>query len=188
MDFSLIESVFETLRLTPPSKLTLLEAPTLSSAHVPAFAPDSPALITGLDSRELALQVKTVLLAVYPKEHKVFLVTAKNDSVSLDLAELANKESFTSTTCLYLPALSEGTSFESFQEIVAHLRAPNGCPWDKEQTHDSLRKHLLEESYEAIAALELGQLRFDARGVRRFAFADRAAFADRQRGRRVHRQ
>ena len=59
-------------------------------------------------------------------------------------------------TCLYLPALNEGTSFEAFQEIVAHLRAPNGCPWDKEQTHDSLRKHLLEELYEAIAALDSG--------------------------------
>ena len=77
MDFSLIESVFETLRLAPPSKLTLLEAPTLSSAHVPAFAPDSPALITDLDSRELALQVKRFCSRVYPKEHKVFLVNPK---------------------------------------------------------------------------------------------------------------
>jgi tetrapyrrole methylase family protein / MazG family protein len=39
---------------------------------------------------------------------------------------------------------------------VAHLRAPNGCPWDREQTHESLRKHLLEESYEAISAIDSG--------------------------------
>jgi tetrapyrrole methylase family protein / MazG family protein len=57
---------------------------------------------------------------------------------------------------LYVPALGEGTSFESFAEIVAHLRAPNGCPWDREQTHESLRKHLLEESYEAISAIDSG--------------------------------
>ena len=63
MDFSLVASVFETLRISPPSKLTLLEAPTLSSAHVPSFPPDIPALIISLDSRELALQVKNVLLA-----------------------------------------------------------------------------------------------------------------------------
>ena len=43
---------------------------------------------------------------------------------------------------------------ESFQEIVAHLRAPDGCPWDREQTHTSLRKHMLEEAYEAIAAMD----------------------------------
>ncbi|MEW5829853.1 MAG: nucleoside triphosphate pyrophosphohydrolase, partial [Chloroflexota bacterium] len=57
-------------------------------------------------------------------------------------------------TSLYLPPLGPGTSFESFQEIVAHLRAPDGCPWDKEQTHQSLRPHLLEEAYEALSALD----------------------------------
>jgi len=52
--------------------------------------------------------------------------------------------------------MGEGTSFEAFVEIVAHLRAPNGCPWDREQTHETLRKHLLEESYEAISAIDSG--------------------------------
>jgi tetrapyrrole methylase family protein/MazG family protein len=37
---------------------------------------------------------------------------------------------------------------------VAHLRAPEGCPWDREQTHESLRRHLLEESYEVLQAIE----------------------------------
>ena len=52
--------------------------------------------------------------------------------------------------------LGEGTSFEAFQEIVAHLRAPDGCPWDREQTHESLRTHLMEEAYEALAAMDSG--------------------------------
>jgi tetrapyrrole methylase family protein / MazG family protein len=38
--------------------------------------------------------------------------------------------------------------------IVERLRAPNGCPWDREQTHASLRPHLLEEAYETLAALD----------------------------------
>jgi tetrapyrrole methylase family protein/MazG family protein len=63
---------------------------------------------------------------------------------------------FSEGISLYIPALGEGTSFESFAEIVAHLRAPNGCPWDREQTHATLRKHLLEESYEAISAIDSG--------------------------------
>jgi tetrapyrrole methylase family protein/MazG family protein len=41
-------------------------------------------------------------------------------------------------------------------EIVASLRAPNGCPWDREQTHASLRRHLIEESYEVVDAIETG--------------------------------
>ena len=46
-------------------------------------------------------------------------------------------------------------SFEAFQEVIAHLRAPDGCPWDREQTHKTLRSHLLEEAYEVIAAIDI---------------------------------
>ena len=48
------------------------------------------------------------------------------------------------------------TSFESFQEVVASLRAPHGCEWDRKQTHKSLRKALLEETYEALKAIDEG--------------------------------
>ena len=47
-------------------------------------------------------------------------------------------------------------SFEALSDIVARLRAPGGCPWDREQTHASLRPNLLEESYEALDALDQG--------------------------------
>ncbi len=42
----------------------------------------------------------------------------------------------------------------TFQETIAHLRAPEGCPWDREQTHQTLRRHLLEETYEVLEALD----------------------------------
>ena len=45
-------------------------------------------------------------------------------------------------------------SFASLVEIIAKLRAPDGCPWDKEQTHQSLRGNLLSESYEVMEALD----------------------------------
>ena len=154
MDFSLVTRTFESLRIPPPSKLILLEAQTLSSAHVPPYPPDMPVLLLGVQSRELALHLKTVLLTTYPKEHMVFLVEeSKTKEGRLD--DVGNGE-FSELSCLYVPALGEGTSFESFAEIIAHLRAPNGCPWDREQTHESLRKHLLEESYETIAAIDSG--------------------------------
>jgi tetrapyrrole methylase family protein / MazG family protein len=155
MDFSLIAQIFDTLRITPPSKLILLDAQTLSSAHVPPFPPDIPVLLTGIDSRELALHLQKVLLTTYPKEHLVYMVNdGKKREARID--ELGRNDLSTPSS-LYIPTLGEGTSFESFAEIVAHLRAPeDGCPWDKEQTHESLRKHLLEESYEAIAAIDSG--------------------------------
>jgi tetrapyrrole methylase family protein/MazG family protein len=44
--------------------------------------------------------------------------------------------------------------FESLVEIIARLRAPDGCPWDRQQTHATLRQYLLEETYEALDALD----------------------------------
>ena len=154
MDFSLIAKTFDTLRIAPPPRLILLEAHTLSSAHVPPYPPDMPVLLTGIDSSELALHLKTVLLTTYPKDHMVQWVSDGNKRDE-KLDEMRG-EGFSANLCLYIPALDEGTSFESFVEIIAHLRAPDGCPWDKEQTHETLRKHLLEESYEAISAIDSG--------------------------------
>ena len=128
MDLSLIASTFETLRLMPPPKLTLLEAQTLASAHVPPFPPDMPALLMGVDSFEFALQIKKILLAVYPKEHEVTIVEGQRSKVEqLDDFQLSTFN-FQPGTCIYIPSLGEGTSFESFAEIVALLRAPDGCP------------------------------------------------------------
>jgi len=150
MDLALVASAFKTLRLRPPSKLSLIEARTLTSAHVPPFPSDIPALLTGVDSRELAQHLRSVLLTVYPKEH-IILVVGNGKSKEVLLGQFAE---FSPDTSIYLSALVEGTSFESLAEIVAHLRAPNGCPWDREQTHRSLRTHLLEECYEALAAID----------------------------------
>lgn len=156
MDFNLVSSAFETLRLPPPPKLTLLEARTLSSAHVPPFPPDADTLILGIDSRELALRVEKVLLAVYPQGHAVNLVESRTSGVERLGGFQHSTFNFQSTTCLHVPSLGEGTSFESCAEIAAHLRAPDGCPWDREQTHASLRTHLLEEAYEALTAMDEG--------------------------------
>lgn len=154
MDFSLVARIFDTLQISAPPKMILLEAGTLASAHVPPYPPDLPALFMHVDSAEVALQLKSVLLAAYPKDHKVVWVEA-GKRTSMKIGEITGNE-FSENASLYVSALGEGTSFESFAEIVAHLRAPDGCPWDKEQTHESLRKHLLEESYEAITAIDSG--------------------------------
>ena len=52
------------------------------------------------------------------------------------------------------PLPNDLSRFESLVEIIARLRAPDGCPWDREQTHATLRQYLLEETYEALAALD----------------------------------
>lgn len=159
MDLTLVSTVFETLRLEPPPKLILLEAQEFASLHFPPAPPDVDTLILGMDARGLAARVKNVLRAIYPPEHQVSIVEGRR-SKAVRLGDLEPSTiDFHPSVCLFVPSLGEGTSFESFAEIVAHLRAPeDGCPWDKEQTHQTLRKHLLEESYEALSAMDAGDL------------------------------
>src|SRR5690606_10399215 len=147
MDLTQVAKTFDRLGFPVPSQLTLLDAQNLASAHVPSFPPDRPALLSNIDTPALASHVKDVLLTTYPGDHVVFLLNPESRIETT--ASTFDQEPFEEAFWLYLPALGEGTSFESFAEIVAHLRAPNGCPWDREQTHESLRKHLLEEAYEA---------------------------------------
>ena len=54
---------------------------------------------------------------------------------------------------------SAGEWFERLVALQAQLRAPGGCPWDREQTHESLRKYLVEETYEVLDAMEGGDAR-----------------------------
>ncbi len=50
----------------------------------------------------------------------------------------------------------EQSKLDELIEVMAVLRAPGGCPWDAEQTHESLIKYLVEETYELIDAIESG--------------------------------
>lgn len=54
---------------------------------------------------------------------------------------------------------SKGMELRSLVELVAHLRSERGCPWDRAQTHDSLKNLLIEEAYETVAAIEAGDSR-----------------------------
>jgi uncharacterized protein YabN with tetrapyrrole methylase and pyrophosphatase domain len=51
---------------------------------------------------------------------------------------------------------SPGAAFEAFVALIARLRAPGGCPWDREQTHGSLKPMTIEEAYEVVEAIERG--------------------------------
>lgn len=51
---------------------------------------------------------------------------------------------------------SAGEEFAKLVELIARLRAPGGCPWDREQTHESLKPMMLEEAYEVVEAIDEG--------------------------------
>jgi tetrapyrrole methylase family protein / MazG family protein len=110
----------------------------------------------------IASEVKLTLMELYPYDYEVVLVTAagsKEEKIErIPLVELDRVAGLSNLTSLYVPAVKEmETAFKQYgtlREIIATLRGPDGCPWDREQTHQSLKKYLIEETYELLEAID----------------------------------
>ncbi len=145
------------LELDSIQSLSMVDGKTFSTRHAPPFPPDTPTLVTTIETESQLEQAARVLRAVYPPEHAIRMVSLPAGQVietTLGALPAETGPQPGAWLALYLPPLPAGNSFEAFQEIIAHLRAPDGCPWDREQTHQTLRKYLLEESYETLAAMD----------------------------------
>lgn len=155
---SFVEPVLSLLEVDGLSGMQLADATELATAYHPRLEPDRPALVGQLYSRRLASEVKLTLMTSYPDEHPVTLVqaagTADGSTTSVPLYELDRRLGLDHLATLYIPPLPVGHGLSTLQDTVARLRAPGGCPWDREQTHLTLRPHLLEETYEVLAALD----------------------------------
>jgi tetrapyrrole methylase family protein/MazG family protein len=154
---SFVEPTLAALEVDALDGLQIADALEIAALHHPPFNPDLPALIAQVYSRAVASDLKLTLMNQYPDEHRVALVGAAGtqaEQVRWMPLYAIDREEVDHLTSLYLPPLPPVSSFEGFQETVAHLRAPDGCPWDRKQTHRSLRKNLLEESYEVLAAID----------------------------------
>lgn len=155
---SFIEACLAMVGIDALDGLYIVDALDLAGGHHPPFSPDSPVLIGQLYSSMVAADVKLTLMNQYPDDHPVQLIhaagTSEAEIEALLLHEIDQSSKIGNLTALYVPQLPRESAFESFQETVAHLRAPDGCPWDRKQTHKTLRTHLLEESYEALQAID----------------------------------
>lgn len=118
----------------------------------------------------------TVLASVYPPEHPVALIRTIDGVMQAEWTALSDTKAKVGTDylpVLYLPPLAPSQagdtaparwqpkrwSIDPLVSVMAKLRGPNGCPWDLEQTHDSLRRYMLEEAYEATEAMETGDMK-----------------------------
>jgi tetrapyrrole methylase family protein/MazG family protein len=159
---SFIEPTLAALGVDAFDGLQLCDATLLAARHHPPLDPDVPALVVQLYSQALASDCKLTLMALYPDEHPVRLVyhAGLGDMLVRDLPLFAlDRQPELDHLCsLFVPALPLPGSLSSYQEVMARLRAPDGCPWDREQTHESLRTYLLEETYEVLAALDSGDV------------------------------
>jgi tetrapyrrole methylase family protein/MazG family protein len=124
--------------------------------------PGRPALLAPLPGAPLLPALRDRLLDLYPADHAAVVVSTGASPAQrreTPLADLADASPLDEPACLYLPALPPERNFRTFgglEAIVHRLRAPDGCPWDRAQTHDSLKRFLMEEAYETLAALDEG--------------------------------
>lgn len=155
---SFVEVTLTALGVDALPNLQLADALDLAARHHPSFQPDAPALIAQLYAASVAGDVKLTLMNQYPDDHRVALVHAVGTPEErvewVPLYEVDRSPNIAHLTTLYVPPLPAASGLEALQETVAHLRAPEGCPWDKEQTHQTLRTTLLEETHEVLEAID----------------------------------
>ena len=125
---------------------------------------DAPLYVSELDNPILAGEVKLKLQRFYPDDHPVFLAIQQPQGGyvrrTVPLYTLDREKGFFASTVLYVPALpfeqKQTYGYEDLLRVLRRLRAPDGCPWDREQTHESLKKDLREECYELMDAIDEG--------------------------------
>ena len=159
--FSLIEPALAALGLTP-NELQIADAEALASRYYPNLSTDRPALIGPLTDDRLCHKLGHLLRLAYPPAHLVTVVASLEsgafDMQSSSLDRLEHVTLGEGIALLYLPPLPYAGAVETFQDTIAHLRAPDGCPWDRRQTHRSLRQAFQEEAYEVLDALDQGDM------------------------------
>lgn len=122
--------------------------------------PATPLLVTEIFDRVIASTLKLRLSDLYGDEAQVVLfpssVKINRKPLLMPLMELDRQRTYDHTVCLYVPAMAlkqrERYCFDDLLRVMHLLRQQ--CPWDGEQTHESLRKYLIEEAYEAVGAID----------------------------------
>ncbi len=134
----------------------------LPAVDAVSAAPDpyTPLLITEIWDQVLAGDVKLRLSEIYGDEAAVVLfpssVKINRKPLVIPLMELDRQRTYDHTVCLYIPRMElagrERFCFDDLLRVMHQLRQQ--CPWDSQQTHLTLRKYLIEEAYEAVAAVD----------------------------------
>ncbi len=141
--------------------LQVASADALAYQHYPQVDPGQPVLLLHLTEPATAQRLHAVLSSTYPSDWNV-IVLRNGDRRSIPLSSLPSAvfaegqlpEQSNRQVDILIPPLPVASSFQALQEVIAHLRAPGGCPWDQALTWSKLRSTLLEETYELLAALD----------------------------------
>ncbi|WP_101772534.1 nucleoside triphosphate pyrophosphohydrolase [Peptostreptococcus faecalis] len=156
---SFVDAMFNFLGFDPSEGFRLLDAFKIVKKDLDC---DSNIIITQVYDRFIASNIKLALMEYYTDDQDIWIVSSagvkglelKKKVKLSDLDRVENK--FDHLTSLFIEK-SSNKKYENIYdlvEVVKELRGDNGCPWDKKQTHESLIKYLIEESYEVVDSIE----------------------------------
>ncbi|UUM11192.1 MazG family protein [Clostridiaceae bacterium HFYG-1003] len=157
---SFIDTILDVLRRDPIRGLLILDATELRDK---GLSGDTDTVVTQVYNRRIASEVKLALSDYLDDEAEIIYV--RNAGIKgeetvrrIPLWALDRQEDVDHLTTVFIERESVKPGFQDFRRTINALREPGGCPWDREQTHESLRRYLIEEAYEAADAITQGNL------------------------------
>ncbi|QXM07228.1 nucleoside triphosphate pyrophosphohydrolase [Crassaminicella indica] len=157
---SFVEAILHALRKDPIKGLKIIDG--LALEHQ---SPDvqTDVIVTQVYNKFVASEIKLKLMEYYKDEHPIVVIRAAGipDEEKIEnimLYELDRIEWLDYLTSIYIPKIGDNTlkvyTMKDLLKIMKKLRGKDGCPWDKEQTHASLKPYVIEEAYEVLEALD----------------------------------
>lgn len=159
---SFLEPALAALGLSLDEGLVLRDALSIERHPLP---PNLGLLLYQVYDRDAASSVKLALMREYPDDWEVAVVrqagVAGREAVEKTPLYRLDRVEVDHLTVVYVPPLPKERrrkTFADLVEVMSRLRGEGGCPWDREQNHQTLKKYLIEECYEAIEAIDQDDL------------------------------
>jgi tetrapyrrole methylase family protein/MazG family protein len=159
---SFLDAVCTSLRVDPVEGFSIIDGTSIDTNF---FTPAQHTFVVQVFNNVVASDVKLSLMEVYPDDYEVVFVraagvVAEERIQRMPLFDIDRVEWIDHLTTLYVPPLSQEVQIIAdasyATDLVRRLRDVNGCPWDRQQTHASLKPYVIEEAYEVIHAIDNG--------------------------------
>lgn len=159
---SFLDTLFSRMHIDPIEGFLFLNA---ENTEIKDIDPTKNIVIGQVYNNFIASDIKLTLMELYPDEFTITIasnlgIPGKETMKQVQLYKLDhNPDEFHHLSSLFIPKTLDSKvldkRFSKSIEIVKILRGPDGCPWDKAQTHQTIRKNMIEEAYELVETIDL---------------------------------
>lgn len=156
---SFLDALFQAVQIDPIEGFQLIDGTNIQKEMIQIR---QHIIISQVYDFFIASQVKLTLMELLPDTYEVYMITNAGNELEtvkkIPLYEIDHHFEVSNLTSIYVPPVKDEEilykDFHYLRNIIKTLRGPNGCPWDKQQTHQSLKKYLLEETNELLQAID----------------------------------